>query len=82
MEIETFHDGQVVQITERTEFEREIMQCLSQRFSLTYRNPSMNSLFTSQIGFLAEKEDPDQILQVNIPDDLGIDEDAKEFYHF
>ena len=81
MAVENLQDDQVVRITERMELEREIMQFLSQRFSLTYRNTSMNSLFTSQIGYLDEKEGADQILQGNIPDDLGIDEEAKEFCH-
>ena len=44
--VEIQQDGQAVRITERRELERAIMQCLSKWFSLTYQNPSMNSLFT------------------------------------
>ena len=39
----------------------------------------MNNLFTSQVGYLAEKPGATQILEGNIPEGLGLDEEAKEF---
>ena len=39
----------------------------------------MRTSFTSQIGYLAEKEGAEHILQGIIPEGLEIDEEAKTF---
>ena len=77
--VEVTRQGHTTKVTERESLEREIMRCLSKRFSLTYNNPSMNNMFTSRVGYLAEKPGATQILEGNIPDDLGLDAEAKEF---
>lgn len=74
---ETTWQGQTIKIMEGIELEKEIMQCLSKQFSLTYRNPSINSLFTSQVGFLVEKAGTDKKLEDIILKGLGLDDEAK-----
>ena len=77
--VEVTRQGHTTKVTERESLEREIMHCLSKRFSLTYNNPSMNNMFTSHVGYLAEKPGATQILEGNIPEDLGLDVEAKQF---
>ena len=50
----------ITKYSTREEVEREIMNCLSKRFSLTNNNSSMSSRFTSVVGFLAEKVRPNK----------------------
>ena len=45
-----------VEINERNEVEREIMTCLSKRFSLTNDNSTMGDEFTPKMIYLAEKK--------------------------
>ena len=77
--VEVTRQGQTTKFTERESIEREIMHCLSKRFSLTYNNPSMNNMFTSQVGYLAEKLGATKILEGNILGNLGLDAEAREF---
>ena len=45
-----------VKIDKGNEVEREIVTCLSKRFSLTNDNSSMKDDFTSKIGYLGDIE--------------------------
>ena len=80
--VEITSQEQTIKVTEWESLEREIMHCLSKRFSLTYNNPSMNNMFTSQVGYLAEKPGATQILVGNIPGNLGLDAEARKFLSF
>ena len=54
--VEVTQAGKKVKINEINKVEREIMTCLSKRFSLTNDNSTMEDDFTSKIGYLAKKE--------------------------
>ena len=51
----------------RVEVEKEIMKCLTKRFSLTNHCTSMSKSFVTEVGYLAEKPGVERILQGNIP---------------
>ena len=55
--VEVTRAGNKLKINKRNEVEREIMTCLSIRFSLTNNNLTIEENFISKIGYLAEKKE-------------------------
>ena len=53
--VEVIKAGETIKINERNEVERNIMTCISKRFSLTNDNSTMEDDFMSKVGYLAEK---------------------------
>ena len=47
--VELTKTGEIVKICKRKEVKREIIGCLSRRFSLPYVNTTMETNYTSQI---------------------------------
>ena len=76
--VEVTKTGETIKINERNEVEREIMTCLSKRFSLTNDNLTMGNNFISQIGYLAEKNEAADIFDRKIPQALQCDTEIRE----
>ncbi len=77
--VEITSNGNKVKVNNREEVEREIMKCLPRRFSLTNNNSTMEKKFTSKVGYLAEKEGAEDILNGNIQMIFQDDKEIKEF---
>ena len=77
--VEVKRSDRTIKYSTREDVEREIMNCLSKRFSLTNNNSSMSSRFTEVVGYMAEKTGAEQILEGRIPEPLNRDNHIKEF---
>ena len=52
--VEVTRNQSTVRYSDREGVEREIMRCLSKRFSLTNKNSSMSTEFTSTVGYCGQ----------------------------
>ena len=78
-EVEFKEDGNVRKADSRVEVEKEIMKCLTKRFSLTNHCTSMSQFFVTEVGYLAEKSGAERILQGNIPMEWKANKDLELF---
>ena len=53
------------------------MTCLSKRFSLTNDDSTIENNFSLQVGYLAEKDEAEDILNEKIPQTLQCDTKTK-----
>ena len=69
--------GETVKSNKRNEVKTEIMTCLSKRFSLTNDDSTIENNFSLQVGYLAEKDEAEDILNEKIPQTLQCDTKTK-----